>query len=264
MTHTPHAALAGGRPLGRWAAVGAGVLALVVVACGAADEGAAAGPGAGDANADGTSQSATAPPDPGPGSSSDGNEDPGDSAAGETAGDGEDGSTADDPAADRSTADREERDGQVEAVSTAPPVRVSIERLGVDAEVIPLDLRDDGTIEVPPDHADVGWYRSGAAPGEAGPTVLGAHVDWDGRPGVFRHLDRLAAGDRIEVADADGTAMVYEVTHLDQHRKDAFPTFEVYGGTADDTLRLVTCGGPFLAEQRSHRDKLVAYATAVV
>jgi len=255
VTNTPHAAPAGGRPLGRWAAAGVGVLALLLAACAptedahdaAHDVDATEEP---DADRDDATSSSTFPSDRAPGAASTDDE-PGDGTA------GDDGDAADDAA----LGDGEDR-GRLGAAAT-PPARVTIEAVGVDAEVIPLDLRDDGTIEVPPDHADVGWYRSGAAPGEAGPTVLGAHVDWDGRPGVFRDLDRLTSGDRIEVADADGTTTVYEVTHLEQHRKDAFPTFEVYGGTPDDELRLVTCGGPFLAEQRSHRDNIVAFATAV-
>jgi sortase (surface protein transpeptidase) len=143
------------------------------------------------------------------------------------------------------------------------PVRVRIGHLDVDAPIVPLDLRDDGTIEVPPDHSEVGWYRHGARPGAPGPTVLGAHVDWAGVPGVFRDLAELPIGARIEVADEHGRWTSYEVGAAEVHRKDAFPTFAVYGTTSEDTLRLVTCTGPFDPDLRSHRDNLVVFATAV-
>ncbi|MCC5949892.1 MAG: class F sortase [Nitriliruptoraceae bacterium] len=149
------------------------------------------------------------------------------------------------------------------APDAVAPTRVRLPSLAVDAPVIGLDLRDDGTIEVPPDHTEAGWYRHGATPGSPGPTVLGAHVDWAGQPGVFRHLDRLDVGDRVVVARQDGTEVTYVVERREQRPKDDFPTFAVYGDTPEDTLRLVTCGGPFLTEQRSHRDNVIVYATAL-
>jgi LPXTG-site transpeptidase (sortase) family protein len=147
-------------------------------------------------------------------------------------------------------------------VEIAEPVRVALDPIEVVADVIPLDIRDDGTIEVPPDGVDAGWYRHGARPGEPGPTVIGAHVDWSGEPGVFADLHHLEVGDVVTVTDADGQEVDYRVDGLEQHEKADFPTFDVYGATPGDTLRLVTCAGPFDQQARSHRDNLVVFATA--
>ncbi len=45
--------------------------------------------------------------------------------------------------------------------------------------------------------------------------------------------------------------------------KDEFPTFAVFGATADDVLRLVTCAGDFDRGARSYVDNLVVHASRV-
>lgn len=143
------------------------------------------------------------------------------------------------------------------------PTRVRLPTIEVDAPVIELDLRADGTIEVPPDGDAAGWYRAGARAGEPGPTVIGAHADWAGRVGVFFELGAVSVGDVVSVEDDAGTVTSYRVERLEQHPKDDFPTLAVYGATAEDTLRLVTCAGEFDRDARSYRDNLVVFASAV-
>ena len=65
------------------------------------------------------------------------------------------------------------------------PVRLQIPALGVDTGLLDLGLRDDGTLEVPPDGASVGWFTGGPSPGALGPAVIVGHVDWAGELGLF-------------------------------------------------------------------------------
>ncbi|WP_448640698.1 sortase domain-containing protein [Geodermatophilus sp. URMC 63] len=60
---------------------------------------------------------------------------------------------------------------------------------------------------------------------------------------------------------ADGTTARFTVTEVERHPKDAFPTREVYGPTADAQLRLITCGGDFDRSARSYEDNVVVFAT---
>ena len=46
------------------------------------------------------------------------------------------------------------------------PVRVQIPAIAVDATLMDLGLRDNGTMEVPPDGSQAGWYTGAPAPGE--------------------------------------------------------------------------------------------------
>lgn len=146
-------------------------------------------------------------------------------------------------------------------LDAARPTRVIIPAIGVDATgIIDLGLRADRAIEVPADAETVGWYTNSPTPGERGPALLAAHVDWQGRLGVFHDLRKLTPGDQVTVERADGSAASFTVQRVEQHPKDRFPTQAVYGHVEGPELRLVTCGGQFDRRAGSYRDNIVVYA----
>lgn len=146
---------------------------------------------------------------------------------------------------------------------TSAPVRLDIPTLRVSTGLIGLGLQPDGTMEVPGDAATAGWYTAAPTPGSLGPAVVAAHVNLDGRPGVFTALATLRPGDTVEVARADGTVAVFAITTVQRHPKDRFPTEAVYGAIDHAGLRLITCGGDFDTARRSYRDNVVAFARLV-
>jgi hypothetical protein len=54
----------------------------------------------------------------------------------------------------------------------ADPVRVEIPALHVDAVLVPLGLRSDGSMDVPANFADAGWYTNAPRPEETGAAVV--------------------------------------------------------------------------------------------
>ncbi|WP_447007330.1 class F sortase [Saccharothrix isguenensis] len=149
----------------------------------------------------------------------------------------------------------------VVALDASRPTRVTIPAIGVDtAGIIDLGLRADRAVEVPADAETVGWYTNSPTPGESGPALLAAHVDWQGRQGVFYDLRKVKPGDEVTVERADGSAASFAVQRVEQHPKDRFPTQAVYGHVEGPELRLVTCGGPFDRKAGSYRDNIVVYA----
>ncbi|WP_242622922.1 class F sortase [Pseudonocardia sediminis] len=148
-------------------------------------------------------------------------------------------------------------------MAASAPVRVRSAAIGLDSAMIPLGLDPAGALEVPPDGDATGWYTGGPAPGELGPAVLAAHVDWDHRLGPFAHLRALAPGDLVEVDRADGSRATFEVQAVRRYAKDRFPTDVVYGDLPRAGLRLVTCGGAFDRGARSYDDNVVAFAALV-
>jgi sortase (surface protein transpeptidase) len=140
------------------------------------------------------------------------------------------------------------------------PERIVIPAIGVDADVIDLGLNDDGTMEVPTDFAQAGWFDRGPKPGRVGPAVIAGHVDDRSGPAVFYDLVELEPGDEIEVHGEDGEVVTFVVRETQQHPKDAFPTEDVYGGTPGAELRLITCSGEFDRDERSYRDNTIVFA----
>lgn len=143
----------------------------------------------------------------------------------------------------------------------AKPASLTIPAIGVRAKGIKdLGLTPDGGLEVPGDATTVGWFTGAPTPGEVGPAVLAAHVDYKHVPGVFSRLKELRPGEQVRVGRADGRVAVFTVYRVDRYAKAAFPTDQVYGDTPDPELRLVTCGGAFDRASGNYLDNVVAYA----
>jgi hypothetical protein len=146
-------------------------------------------------------------------------------------------------------------------LTASHPTRLRIPAIDVDARgVIDLELQADKTMEVPADGTTVGWYIESPTPGERGPAVLAAHVDWNHQKGVFYDLHRLQPSDEVTVDRADGSTATFQVQRVEQYPKDSFPTQDVYGNVTGAELRLITCGGELDREARSYRDNVVVYA----
>ncbi len=151
-------------------------------------------------------------------------------------------------------------DSSVTALAGSKPLRLQIGSIGVETGLIDLGLQPDGTMEVPADGSTAGWYTESPTPGELGPAVLAAHVDWRGERGIFYDLQRMKPGDVISVERADGTTATFAVQRVEQFAKDRFPSAEVYGDVDSAQLRLITCGGEFDDSARSYRDNVVVFA----
>ncbi|MFF0905675.1 UNVERIFIED_CONTAM: class F sortase [Kocuria sp. CPCC 205316] len=152
---------------------------------------------------------------------------------------------------------------QPPVLAASDPVSLTIPATGTGSELLHLGLRDNGSLEVPPEPpgSPASWYTDSPTPGERGPAVLLGHVNaTGGGPGIFADLRALTPGDRIEVTRQDGTTAVFAVDRGEQHGKDDFPTLEVYGNTEASELRLITCDGydPATGE---FDDNYVVYAT---
>jgi Sortase domain len=153
----------------------------------------------------------------------------------------------------------------VEVTSTPPlaaarPVRVRIPVIKVLSPLIDLGLQADGTLQVPADGTVAGWFTGGPTPGQAGPAVLAAHVDWNHHAGPFKEIKDLHRGDEVDVDRQDGVTARFEVLEVEQYPKDAFPTGRVYGDIDHAGLRLITCGGEFDRVAHSYEDNVVVYA----
>jgi Sortase domain len=152
-----------------------------------------------------------------------------------------------------------------EVMAASIPVSIQIPSSGTQSELLSLGLRDDGTLEVPPDGpgAPAAWFNGSPTPGERGPAVVLGHVNaTGGGPGVFAGLRTLKAGDNIEVTRQDGSTAVFAFDRGEQYPKNAFPTQSVYGNTQGAELRLITCDG-YDPDSGEFADNYVVYAKLI-
>jgi LPXTG-site transpeptidase (sortase) family protein len=153
---------------------------------------------------------------------------------------------------------------QPKPVSTAPIVRISAARVGINAPVEVLTLDSAGAMADPSTPNAVAWYDFSARPGQLGNVVFAGHVDYERYgPAVFWRLRDLKPGDRVDVTLADGTVFNYEVASLNYYDAATAPVKEITGPTPIESITLITCGGNFNRSNLSYNQRLIVRATRV-
>jgi hypothetical protein len=148
-------------------------------------------------------------------------------------------------------------------VGRALPVSLSIPAIGLNVSLSQLGLNANGTVQVPTDYQQPGWYRYGPSPGQEGSAVILGHVDNYQGPAVFFKLRDLKPGDKVTVALADGMTTHFVVRQVAMYAKARFPTTLVYASHGYPGLQLVTCGGVFDDSTRSYLSNVVVYTSLV-
>src|SRR6185436_17829350 len=141
--------------------------------------------------------------------------------------------------------------------TTHPITHLSLDRSGLDADVVPAHLVDrDGatTWDVPA--FKVGHAESTAGAGEEGNAVLLGHVTSLHSGNVFQDLDQAQPGDRVQVF-SDGARFDYIVTNVDRvPRTD----LEVVDQGSKRAISLITCAGIWLPTIWDYTERLVVRA----
>ena len=147
------------------------------------------------------------------------------------------------------------------------PSRLVIPSIKVDTPVVELGWKTSktasGSIFSEWDVADyaAGWHKNSSVPGEQGNVVMSGHNNILGS--VFRELDQLKQGDKLEVF-AGGTEYTYAVDEVlilpekhasDQQRKTNVKYIQE---TTDDRLTLVSC---WPRDDNTHRIVVIARPT---
>ena len=151
--------------------------------------------------------------------------------------------------------------GTVPALTPAEPVRISIPPLAVTADVVPVTT-SSGTLDVPTDPRQVGWWTGGALADAAhGSVVLDGHIDSavSGLGALFR-LGTLHDGDPILLTTTTSQQQRYAVIGRRVYVKtDGLPA-DLFTTTGPARLVIITCGGPFDHQTGSYLDNVVVFA----
>lgn len=132
---------------------------------------------------------------------------------------------------------------------------------GGTATLVRKELAPDAVLPIPENLDDATWWGAGlGAP--SGASVFAGHVDWQGRTGPFAELWDVRTGQRVTVADDDGTEFAYEVSQIITLGKDELPARapELFGQSGAHRLVLVTCGGRWLGGTTGYAENRVVVA----
>jgi sortase (surface protein transpeptidase) len=130
------------------------------------------------------------------------------------------------------------------------------------AAVVPADVDGKGSLVVPTDPLQVGWWSGGARVGDPyGGVVLAGHVDSRRYGlGALAELARASVGQQVRVSSG-GMTQTYRITQITR-----VPKARLAAGT--DTFRqdvaprlvLITCGGAFDTRTHTYADNVVVTA----
>lgn len=142
-------------------------------------------------------------------------------------------------------------------------MRLRIARIGVDAPIQGVGLAADGSMAVPKNPFETGWYELGPRPGSIGSAVITGHVDSPtGAPAVFADLDKLVVGDVITVED-EGVSHTFRVREIRIYPAEADAT-EIFTSTDGKAhLNLITCFGSWDTDAKQYTDRLVIFTDKI-
>ncbi len=158
--------------------------------------------------------------------------------------------------------------GSHQPVSTMQPgkhPRISVARVilpgyKLSAPVVPegIDPRPymHGVMAVPIDPVDVGWWKRGSQPGEAGTALFTGHRAIGG---AFWHVPDLRVGSPILVEGRNGVTTRWHVTEIQTISKQRLPQL-LFVTVGTPRVALVTCGGAFDTRLHHYRDNVIAWA----
>jgi sortase (surface protein transpeptidase) len=161
--------------------------------------------------------------------------------------------------------DEESPPPDIDAYATKPtyPKIISIPSIESRGRVTPLGLKSSGQMESPYNIYDAGWYDKSSTPGSAGATLIDGHVSGPSKPGIFKNLEKLAAGAKIEIERGDGKKYSYTVIKVETVDVDkvnmAKLLVPITAGSRG--LNLITCGGHFDASSNKYLQRTIVYAT---
>jgi len=159
--------------------------------------------------------------------------------------------------------------------------RISIPAISVNA---PLTYRAvaktaSATLPEPSGPTDVAYYDLsewpglGGAPGAGRNAIFAGHVDLNraipyaegahyAGPAVFWALDRLRAGDTVEITVSGGTPLKYAVVSVRElSASEGTDWAAVWSGDVKkDTVTLFTCGGEFDAQAHEYSSRIIVRA----
>jgi hypothetical protein len=144
-------------------------------------------------------------------------------------------------------------------VPTAPPALLLIPTLRVNRPVEAVGLDRWGTMNLPVNGWNAGWYKGGPTPGAPGDAVIEGHAGFPDQPMLFGKLASLGQGAQIIVVLADGSKHLFLVESM-----AVLPIGSAPAGMAEPygppRLTLITCTGHFDQEQKFYSKRLVVEA----
>jgi len=146
------------------------------------------------------------------------------------------------------------------------PENLTINSIGVHNSLIEkVGVNSEGSMTVPTDPNNVGWYKKGSLVGQTGNIVFAGHFDWfDGQKGVFYNLNKVQVGDKVEISGNNKSLVyqVYETKYVPIDDEGA--VLDAFRDSTNSELTLITCGGVWDNVKQSYDKRFLVKAILIV
>jgi hypothetical protein len=139
------------------------------------------------------------------------------------------------------------------------PKKIKISVLGIEAEIVEVNVAADGTLEAPKDWFQAGWFTESARASEPGNLIIDGHYDTStGAPAAFWKLKNVKADDIVTLFDEYGRAYHYKVSEIFYLNINDPARLQIFESKKDNAyITLVTCGGIWLPGHGTYSQRLV-------
>jgi sortase (surface protein transpeptidase) len=152
------------------------------------------------------------------------------------------------------------------AVPPTYPKYITIPTIGVsETRIIRLGLISDGSIAVPNNIYDTGWYDGSARPGQRGAMFIYGHVSSWTANGVFFTLKKLQPGASVKITRGDNKTYTYHVVSTKIYPYNHVDMSQVLAPVNPDKpgLNLMTCTGQIIKGTSEFNERLVVFTSLV-
>lgn len=147
-------------------------------------------------------------------------------------------------------------------VAPSLPRYLIIPKLGVDAQILPVGVNDQGALETPDNVFNTAWYDESAQPGQLGTMLIDGHISSWTTKGVFYGLNTLQPGDAIEVQAGDGAVFSYEVVKTQIYDANNVNMVAAMASInpAKPGLNLISCTGDVIPGTSEFNERIIVFA----
>ena len=145
------------------------------------------------------------------------------------------------------------------------PRVITIEKLGVKARVLQMNVNSDGSMQSPINIFDAGWYTGSVKPGQPGASIIVGHASGTTLGGVFNKLESLNAGDTISVERGDGKILRYQVIKKQTVKLSDVDmnSFIRPADGASEGLNLMTCAGEWIKNSQTRNSRVMIFTKRI-
>lgn len=141
------------------------------------------------------------------------------------------------------------------------PKYVRLPSISVEGYIQRVNITAAQQIAAPGNVHMAGWYSGSKKPGQPGLSIMDGHVDGLSQPGIFKRLDKLAAGDIFTVETGGGAILRYRVIGVATIAlSDALNQLFSQDSHTASQLNIITCGGDFNTKTHQYEKRIIVSA----